>query len=462
MPGSFHGINMASSALRAFQRAMETSGNNLANVNTRGYSRQRTNFEAMEPMKFWSGAQMSLGTGVQIESITRARDMFLEVRYQGANGDLSRFNQYANGLTQVESIYREPGEAGISSAMNKMFDAFSGLASNPNDATARTKVRDSASLFASRVRSTYSELNTLRQQTASDVQTTISQINLLGNQIATLNEQIRAGAVGGGAPNTLLDQRDTLVRDLSQLTNVTTSQQSDGTINVFASNFPIVTGDHARAFPTSFDAATQTVTDGQNTFPVRGGALLGQLQTINRIDKSKTELDTLANTMRTQFNALYQTGTNSAGLTGQNFFNDVTPPTPQSGAIDFDLAAGIAADPNAIASGTTGAAGDGGLALAMSQLRDVKLAALGTKTFQQFHSDNVTAIATEIDQADANAETFSSILNQIEAQTEAVSGVNMDEEMSDLMRYQRSYQAAARVLTIMDQVTEDIINMVNR
>ena len=462
MPGSFHGINMASSALRAFQRAMETSGNNLANVNTRGYSRQRTNFESVEPMTLWAGAQMSLGSGVQIESITRAREMFLEVRYQGANGDFSRFNQYATGLTQIESIYREPGEAGISTAMNKMFDAFSGLASNPNDPTTRTKVRDAASLFASRVRGAYADFGTMREQALSQIEGNIAQINSYGTQIAELNERIRAASAGGGAPNDLLDQRDTLVRDLSQLSNVTSSQQPDGTINVFLSNFPLVTGNNARTFPSTFDSATMTVTDGTTTYPVRGGELLGNMQTVNRIDKARAELDTLANNMRAQFNALHQTGADAAGNTGQNFFNDVTPPALPSGAIDFDLDPAIKTDANLIMSSTTGLAGDGGLALAMSQLRDVKLAALGTKTFQQFYTGNVSSLATEIDQATAQTDTFASILDQISAQTESISGVNMDEEMTDLMRYQRSYQAAARVLTIMDQVTEDIINMVNR
>ncbi|MBL8060437.1 MAG: flagellar hook-associated protein FlgK [Chthonomonas sp.] len=457
MPGTFHGINIASSALRAFQRAMETTGHNLANVNTRGYSRQRLDTTAFEPMSLWAGQMYSLGTGVQIESISRSREMFLESRYQSANGNLMRYSTYNQGISQLESVYREPGESGISDAMNKMFDAFSGLASNPNDPTARTTVRNAANIFAQRVRTAYSEMRAMSDQVTEEIQSTFTQINQIGQQIATLNGQIRAATASGGSPNDLLDQRDLLLRDLSTLTNVTTSTQPDGTINVFASNFPLVTNDHFRPFPTSIDAATMTVSDGSTSYPVRGGVLMGQLQTLNRVAQAQTELDTLANNMRTQFNALHQTGTDAAGNIGSFFFND-----GQTGAINFDLDAAIKSDPSKIFAGTTGYDGDGGLALAMSQLRDMKLAALGDRTFAQYYNASVSGVANDISQAEAQMETFDSILNQISAQSESISGVNMDEEMSDLMRYQRSYQAAARVLTILDQTTEDIINMMNR
>ncbi|MCC7101796.1 MAG: flagellar hook-associated protein FlgK [Fimbriimonadaceae bacterium] len=456
MPGTFHGINIASSALRAFQRAMETTGHNLANVNTRGYSRQRVDNVAFEPMALWSGRMFSLGTGVQIESITRAREMFLENRFQGASGDVNRYNTYAQGLQQLESVYREP-DAGISSAMNQMFDAFSGLASNPNDPTARTTVRNSASLFAQRVRTAYSDMTEMHDQVTLGITETFRQINQMGEQIATLNEQIRAATVGGGSPNDLLDQRDLLIRDLSQLSNVRTSTQPDGTTNVFISNFPLVTSDHFRSFPTTYDAATMTVADGSTTYPVRGGVLMGQMQTLNRIAKSQAELDTLANTMRSQFNVLHHTGMDAAGNAGGDFFND-----GQTGAINFDLDAAISSDPSKIFAGTTGYDGDGGLALAMSQLRAQKLTDLGDRTFSDFYSASVSGLANDIGQAKAQTETFGSILDQISAQADSISGVSIDEEMADLMRYQRSYQAAARVLTILDQTTEDIINMMAR
>lgn len=456
MPGTFHGINIASSALRAFQRAMETTGHNLANVNTRGYSRQRVDNVAFEPMALWSGRMFSLGTGVQIESITRAREMFLENRFQGASGDVNRYNTYAQGLQQLESVYREP-DAGISSAMNQMFDAFSGLASNPNDPTVRTTVRNSASLFAQRVRTAYSDMTEMRDQVTLGITETFRQINQIGEQIATLNEQIRAATAGGGSPNDLLDQRDLLIRDLSQLSNVRTSTQPDGTTNVFISNFPLVTSDHFRSFPTTYDAATMTVADGSTSYPVRGGVLMGQMQTLNRIAKSQSELDTLANTMRSQFNVLHHTGMDAAGNAGGDFFND-----GQTGAINFDLDAAISSDPGKIFAGTTGYDGDGGLALAMSQLRAQKLTDLGDRTFSDFYSASVSGLANDIGQAKAQTETFGSILDQISARADSISGVSIDEEMADLMRYQRSYQAAARVLTILDQTTEDIINMMAR
>ncbi|MCC6686916.1 MAG: hypothetical protein IT205_08000, partial [Fimbriimonadaceae bacterium] len=130
--------------------------------------------------------------------------------------------------------------------------------------------------------------------------------------------------------------------------------------------------------------------------------------------------------------------------------------------INFDLDAAISSDPSKIFAGTTGYDGDGGLALSMSQLRAQKLSDLGDRTFSDFYSASVSGLANDIGQAKAQTETFGSILDQISAQADSISGVSIDEEMADLMRYQRSYQAAARVLTILDQTTEDIINMMAR
>lgn len=457
MPGTFHGINIASSALRAFQRAMETTGHNLANVNTRGYSRQRVDTFAFEPMSLWSGRMYSLGTGVQIEGITRSREMFLENRFQSANGDLSRYSTYAGSLQQLEGVYREPGEAGIANAMNQMFDAFSNLSSNPNDPTARSTVRNAGSLFAQRVRTAYEDMSQMSEQVAQEITATFTQINQIGEQISTLNAQIRSATVSGGSPNDLLDQRDQLVRDLSQLANVQSSAQPDGTLNVFVASFPLVTSDHFRAFPSGFDAQTMTVSAGGTSYPVRGGVLMGQMQSLNRIAQAKADLDTLANTMRERFNALHHTGADSDGNAGGDFFN-----AGATGAINFDLDPGVNGNPSLIFAGTTGLAGDGGLALAFSNLRNEKISGLGERTFAEFYDASVSGLANDISQANAQTSTFDAVLNQISAQADSISGVNMDEEMADLMRYQRSYQAAAKVLTILDQTTEDIINMMSR
>lgn len=462
MPGSFHGIHMASSALRAFQRAMETSGNNLANVNTPGYSRQRVNLQTLTPVTVWSNGASQLGAGVSVANITRSREMFLEQRFQQAQSSFSQYGQYMSSLQQIEGVYQEPGPTGIANALDQMFSAFSGLASNPTDLQARVRVRDAGSTLAARIRGAYAELNTLRDNAEVQITETFQRVNDLSNRLATLNSQIRGAQLQGGHPNQLLDDRDSLIRELSTLVNITTVPQSDGTMNIFMSNRPLVVGNDATAIPTTYDPVAQTLTDGTNTFPVRGGELLGHFMTIQRIDRSQGELDQLANALRTQFNSIHQTGINGNGATGINFFNDATPPATQTGAIDFNLSAEVLASPQGIAVGTTAAGADNSVALALARLRETSVGSLGNQTIAAFYRGHIGAIAQEIGTYRSQTDTFGAILDQVQAQVESVSGVNMDEEMTDMMRFQRSYQAAARVLTILDQTTEDLINMVRR
>lgn len=462
MPGAFHGLGIATSALRAFQRAIEVTGNNISNANTKGYSRQRIELQSSTPLDFFSTRYSELGTGVSVQSINRAREMFLEARMQSSLGNSGRYSAYADGLRQVEAVYNEPGDSGIANALDQMFNAWSAVASNPSDSASRQQLVNAASLLTSRVRDTYKNLSTLEDQVHQSVTANVESVNNIGARLAQLNGEIRAASVAGGSPNSLLDERDGLVRDLSKLIGVSTTIGSDGTMAVYAGNYPLVLGSDVNNIPNTFDAGSQTFTANGVSFVVRGGEIMGNLSTLQRLASAKSELDTLANTMKTQFNALHSTGTNLLGNTGVNFFKDTVSPTPQTGAIDFEVEAAILANPRAIAAGTSGAAGDGTLALQLSQMKETKFAALGNQTIQGFYGSHVSGISKDITFFSAQLDTASAIVNQIDAQQESISGVNIDDEMTDLLRYQRSYQAAAKVLTIMDQVTEDLINMVRR
>jgi flagellar hook-associated protein 1 FlgK len=170
-------------------------------------------------------------------------------------------------------------------------------------------------------------------------------------------------------------------------------------------------------------------------------------------------LDSIANELLTQINSVHATGTNPLGNTGVNFFNDSN---PQSGAIDLDLDAAIAADPDAIVSSVTGTPGDGGLALSLSRLRDQTIGALGGKTFGRYFQAMVSDVGTRVAYWESELQTQSAVSDQIDAQVQAVSGVSLDDEMANMLRFQRSYQAAAKALTIFDQIAEDLINMVRR
>lgn len=463
MPGAFHGINLASTALRAFQRALDTSGHNIANVNTPGYSRQAVDLSSLGGIPVYDvTGQHMVGQGVTIGSVNRIRDMFLDARMRQAQGDANRFQNLSANLSQVEGLFNEPGSNGIATALDQFFNAWSGLSSNPGDPAMRLQVRSAGQVLTDRVRGTYSNLKDYQGQLNTQVVQTISRINELAGKIAALNKGIREATAGNGTPNDLLDQRDAALQELSGLINVTTSIASDGTMTVSATQFTLVDSGGARTYPSQFDATAQTVTDGTSTFDVRSGRLLGLFQSLQATNQAMAKLDTLANTLRTQINTLHQSGVAANGSTNVMFFNDPGLPGPQTGAIDFNLSAAVQSSADNIASGTSGNAGDGGLALSLSNARSSAQAAMGNKTFQDFYKDTVSQIAQDAAYFDSSSKTQQAIIAQVANQQQSVAGVSIDDEMANMMQFQRSYEAAAKALTVFDQVTEDLIGMLKR
>lgn len=457
MPSPFMGIDIASRALRAFQYSLDVTGNNISNVNTTGYSRQSAALSQTDPTIFYSGARLSLGSGVTVSTITRARDMFLQSRRLDAQSEESRLDTLVTNLDQVDSAMLEPSDDGISSALSSFFDAWSSLSSNPNESASRSEVQMAGQTLATRIRDTYTNIQTLKEQFTQEADSTLDNIDQLTSKIADLNTQIRSASAGGVEANDLLDQRDQALQSLSELVNVTSYENTDGSVTVYTGQLNLVDTGGANAIPRTFDAASQTLSSGNQNYKIKEGKLAGLFQSITAINSYQTQLNNLANNLRTEVNALHQTGTNnlSPATTGLNFFNNTT-----NGAIDFALSDEVAADPDAIAAGTTGSSGDGGLALSMSQLRDTEISTLGNKTFSDYYSDLASGIGSDVDEYETALSAKSAVLEQIDTQIQSVSGVSLDDEMANMLRYQRSYQAAAKMLSIFDQVTDDLISMV--
>lgn len=459
MPSTFSGIDLAMRAIRAFQRGLDVSGHNIANVNTKGFSRQTVDFTPTEPTSYWSQGRHAIGTGVTVASINRVRDMFLEARMMAAQGDLGRMTASAEGLGRLEQIFTEPSDTGIADALTRFWDAWSSLASNPQDFAARMRLRAAGETLTGRVRAAYADLQTAQAETRLKIDDTIRSVNRLAQEIAVLNGRITEQKATGGEPNDLMDRRDLALAKLSELVAVSSSVNPDGTVNVRIAEFTLVEGSLTRTYPSTYDPVAKTVTDGTWTYSVRGGSLYGHMETLQRIGGWMTNLDTLANTLRVEVNTLHRTGINPLNQTNVDFFDH---PVPLTGAANFRLSDAVLADPRAIAAGTSGNAGDGGLALTLSRMRDQTFAALGNQTFDGFYHQRVTSLAQDRNFFEQTRQTQSKILQQIEFQRQSISGVSIDEEMAAMLRYQRSYQAAAKVLGIFDQVTEDIIGILRR
>jgi flagellar hook-associated protein 1 len=459
MPGSFTGIETSSRALRAFQQSLNTTGHNIANVNTKGYSRQTVDLKASESLGFLSGRQHQLGTGVQISTINRIRDTLIEGRRQQVMGDQGRFEGNLSNLEKVQQTFLDVDSKGISTSIDKFFNSWSALGSDPTNKSLRLEVQISGRDLAANVKGSYLNLQDIQRSQTKQTIDTFAEIQSLAEKVAQLNLDIRKSTASGGSPNDLMDTRDQTIADLSKLVDINTSQASDGSYNVQIGSFTLVDQVGARTMPTTYDPVLSNFTDGSSVWPITTGKLKGLFDASNKVTATMTNLDNLANTLRTEVNLRHTAGVNPAGLVAQNFFNEAPLP-PQTGAIDFALDAAVDTNINAISVGTTTAASDGSVALGISGFRDIKVAALGNQTIGGFFSSVITDVGQSVRQAKSNLSTTYALSDQIDQQVQAVSGVNMDDELANMQRFQRSYQAAAKVLSVMNETLGDLINII--
>ena len=454
MPSPFQGIETASRALQSFQQSLDTTSNNIANVNSPSYSRQVVNLQATP--SYISG-NLSIGSGVNVTQINRIRDAMLQNRQQDAYSQQGQAEGSLSNLEKVQSMFLDASGSGISNSLSNFFNSWSALGSNPTSAANLQQVQSAGRTLASQISGTYSQLKDQSTSQTTQINQTISDIQTLAGKIDTLNSQIRKETAGGTSANDLLDQRDQAISDLSKLVNVTTHQTSDGSITVAVGSFTLVDQVGAKQFPNSFNAASSTVTNSVGSWGISSGKLKGLFDNANQTAGYMSQLDNLANTLRTQVNSISTAGFTSAGTTGVQFFNDSN---PQTGAIDFALSAAVDSSASNVVVGNSSAAGDGSAALALSNLQNTQLAGLGNQTFGGYYNTLVSTIGRDTNVAQNNVDTANGLSEQVDSQVQSTSGVNIDDEMSNMLKFQRSYQAAAKVLNTMDQVTSDLINMI--
>jgi flagellar hook-associated protein 1 FlgK len=457
MPSAFGGIDIAARALRTFEAALNVTGHNIANVNTRGYARQRLEIGQTQPQQGWTLGGLSLfGTGVYIQGVAQIRDLFLDGRFLEVSAERSKSGTMRHALQAVEQVLGEPASNAISGSLNAFFDSWNNLAANPADEGARFDVRIKAANLVSRIRDAHERLLAQDALLRQQVDGTIVRINEIGRRIAELNREIRQQMAAGADPNDAMDQRQVALEDLSELVDFRTQRMDDGTIQVFIHNHTLVGQIDAFDLPSSYDPATGTVTDGTRVTQISGGRLSGLFGGINALDSYRTQLDTFVDELRSQVNSLHVTGINLNNTTGIDFFAGT------NGASDLDLSADVKADPKNIAAGATGAPGDGSVALAIARLREASLSSLGNRSLTAYFADLVGRVGQDSQSFAQKLDIQTTLLQQIEQQRQGVSGVNLDEELSNMVRYQRAFQSAAKVLSVLDQTTEELIRAFGR
>ncbi|AZN38527.1 flagellar hook-associated protein FlgK [Paenibacillus albus] len=502
MTSTFHSIETAKRSLFAQQTAINTVGHNISNANTAGYSRQRVSLTASRPMEAYginrSTAAGQLGTGVEATAITRVRTSFLDDQFRNQNKYVGAWSVQSDTLSKLESIVNEPSDSGIRSVMDKFYQAWSDLSKDPENVTGRKIVRETALALTDSFNQTSKQLSDLKDDLTSSIDVKVTQANTIMSTIASLNTEIRRIEGLGDDANDLQDQRDLLTDQLSQIVNVEVSKAPEG-YTITMGDKTLVQGDES--FDLTREGLESSFGDGQ----LSSGEVFGMIQSRDvYVNDYMKQLDTLANTLAngdievtvpagsvlpgtttpltvdTKMTVKGINGLHKLGYTmdnpatgGSDFF------TFSSGtgitAATFQLNPDIASDTNKIATSmrttssggaSTVVQGNNSLALLMSQLGDVKFSfdqsatgnGISSSTISDFYSSMVGALGVQSEEAQRQYENSVAQADQVEGSRQSVSGVSLDEEMSDLVKYQHAYSAAARFMTTFDQLLEKLIN----
>lgn len=456
MSGLFDGLELGKRALSTHQLWLNTIGHNIANANTPGYTRQRVHTTTTMPYESNVGP---IGTGVQATDIYQVRDLFLNQQYRQESRSLGQWTAMEKTLSQVEALFGEPNDNALSDLMDQFWSAWSDLANNPESLAARSALKEQTNLMTSSFHQLYSQLADLRKSVDDDIALATQQVNQYSTELASLNMQISRSELGGENANDLRDKRDYLIDQLSQLVNINVAEQDNGTATVYIGSLAIVDGTSSFKIGTYKAGAGSTslnevVWQGtEKNVKISGGQLKGLIDTRDNVVPQYIQaLDDMASTLVEQVNALHQTGFGLDGSTGINFFN-----ANYTSAGDFKLSDEIDNNINRIAASLSGEVGDNRNALAIADLRNATLMLRGTATISEFYSGIMGQIGIEAGTATSTKENYQLLVDQIESSRQSVQGVSLDEEMTQMIKYQQAYDAAARVITVMDEALSTVI-----
>lgn len=458
---NFSPFEIGRRALRASQLGLAVAGQNIANVNTPGYTRQAVMLSAAGGVGV--GKTNLIGSGVTIDGVRQFRDTFVQSRLQTETAIAGRFTAQREALAPVDAVFNESDGGGISAAMHDFFGSFTALEASPTSSPLRHDVVAKAGAFVTTLAATRSRLTGIRNENDNALRDSVSQVNDLTSQVAELNMHISNVENTGASASELRDQREGVVQRLAELSGARALEGRDGKVTLTLSDGQaLVSGDHATQLKVSDTPPNglATVTLNGQAAVIGDGGLRGLQDAIAGIGDQITSLDDLAASIATRVNALHSSGTDFNGNAGGNFFE-----TPASGpvtAANLSITAAIKTDPKLIVASPLGQpAAFGTVAGALGALLTDPASTSGTKTgsFSGIYGSIVAAAGRDMRAAEDALATQQVILAQANAQRDALSGVSLDEEAINLLQFQKSYEAAARFLKIADDLTQTILSL---
>ncbi len=482
MSGIRNVIDIAKGALFAHQKAMTVTGHNIANVNTPGYTRQRVVLGANSPN---SASRLKVGMGVRAETVVQYTDQFINRNIHQKTSLLKEFETKTSILSQMEAVFNETEGQGLLQAMNEFWNAWQDLAGNPAGASERTALLAKAEVLTRRFHTMSESLHLTQKEMNTNIKLSIEEVNRLTKQIAQLNEKIVYAESNQSTANDLRDQRANHIAALSELVgNVYLTDQHGALTVMTPDGMILVDGKYHWQLSQQGKAIYWNDIPSDVSGRLKNGKIGAWLDLRDEaLPEYLANLDELAGALIREINGLHRLGYTLSGETGKYFFEDfkVSPETPNlndfTGAASYiRLSSDVRGSPaNVAVGGLSGNPGDNENALRIASLQtdgSISLrkwtigqrgaafsSTLQTTTFDDYYSMMVGEIGILTDESIENQQFSQSLLDHLSELRDSVSGVNLDEEMIELMKIQRAHEAASKLVTVADEMLQTLLAM---
>lgn len=450
-------LSMATESLLAQELELQVTNNNIANVDTAGYTRETVNLAEATPV---DDGSVSVGGGVSVQGVQSLSDTLLTMRIQQQTSDENKATAQVNALNEVQTLFPSSGTS-VSSALSTFFTSLSALSTNPSDSADRQTTISDAQTLVQQFNSVSDGLTSTASSLNTTVQTDVTQINQLSSQAATLNQQVVEQTAAGQGTGTVSDQLNEVESQLAALTNISVVHTAQGDSITTGNGTALVLGTQSYALQTSTNSdGNLNVLDSNGTnitSSISSGDLGGSLEVRDtQLPALLTSLDTLANQFATAFNAAQAQGYDENGSAGTSLFS--VPSTVAGSAAAISL---TTKDGSAIAASSLsgpGASGDDGNLGNLTALQNSALPSGESATAMS--SDLVYQVGTLTSDATAEQTAVQTSLTSLTDQQGSVSGVSTDEESANLLRFQQAYEAAAKVVSTIQTLFTTTIDMV--
>ncbi len=459
-------LNISRRSFAAYDAAMNTIGQNVANAETEGFSRRRIVLQAESLIGIGvidRGGRTATGNGVNVAVYERLRDQLLSRSSWHANGWMGASEEEHRITTALQGIFTTSTEGSLSSQLSGFWNSWSDLADNPTDNGVRMAVRGQGASLAATLMRMSTDIEHLNEEAMRALNGGVDDVNKILEQIAELNDVVAQGNTIGSPDLAAEDRRDVLISELSEYAGIRVQEEPSGSYTVTLNGMMIVSNKIAETLKVDSTSGTAQVMVGDTQVALRvptegGGRLAGWLRTLQTtIPNTQTALNDIAETLVTEVNALHSSGFDLNGNTGVNFFH-----AGGTTASTMRLSDEVNADSRSIvasAGDPSLGVNDSQIANAIFKLSESELMSGNSETIETYAINLVAGIGATAKRASGLYESHAAFASHVEAMARGVSGVSIEEEMTDLIRYQQAFGAAARVLNSAQQMMDTLLNM---